>query len=53
MHAGKKSHVWSVAGSTDGKLKSDKVLIEACGAYTTTYSSVGFNGFAPLASYVI
>jgi ornithine decarboxylase len=31
----------------------DKVLIEACGAYTTTYSSVGFNGFAPLASVVI
>lgn len=31
----------------------DKILIEACGAYTTTYSSVGFNGFAPLASYVI
>ena len=31
----------------------DKVLIEACGAYTTTYSSVGFNGFAPLASFVI
>lgn len=31
----------------------DKVLIEACGAYTTTYSTVGFNGFAPLASYVI
>ncbi|GGB50189.1 ornithine decarboxylase [Roseibium aquae] len=31
----------------------DKVLIEATGAYTTTYSSVGFNGFAPLASYVI
>ncbi|MDJ0929525.1 type III PLP-dependent enzyme [Breoghania sp.] len=31
----------------------DKVLIEACGAYTTTYSSVGFNGFAPLAAYVI
>ncbi len=31
----------------------DKVLIEACGAYTTTYSSVGFNGFAPLASHVI
>jgi ornithine decarboxylase len=23
------------------------------GAYTTTYSSVGFNGFAPLASYYI
>ncbi|MBO6757810.1 MAG: type III PLP-dependent enzyme [Roseibium sp.] len=31
----------------------DKVLIEATGAYTTTYSSVGFNGFGPLASYVI
>ncbi len=31
----------------------DKVLIEACGAYTTTYSTVGFNGFAPLASFVI
>ena len=31
----------------------DKVLIEACGAYTTMYSSVGFNGFAPLKSYVI
>ncbi|MBA5779102.1 type III PLP-dependent enzyme [Stappia sp. F7233] len=31
----------------------DKVLIEACGAYTTTYSSVAFNGFSPLASYVI
>ncbi|NVK34892.1 MAG: type III PLP-dependent enzyme [Rhodobacteraceae bacterium] len=31
----------------------DKILIEACGAYTTTYSTVGFNGFAPLASYVI
>jgi ornithine decarboxylase len=31
----------------------DKVLIEACGAYTTTYSSVGFNGFPPLASVVI
>jgi ornithine decarboxylase len=30
-----------------------KVLIEGTGAYTTTYSSVGFNGFAPLKSYVI
>lgn len=30
-----------------------KVLIEGCGAYTTTYSSVGFNGFPPLKSYVI
>ncbi len=31
----------------------DEVLIEATGAYTTTYASVGFNGFAPLKSYVI
>ena len=31
----------------------DEVLIEAAGAYTTTYASVAFNGFAPLASYVI
>ena len=26
----------------------DKVLIEGTGAYTTTYASVAFNGFAPL-----
>ena len=31
----------------------DEVLIEATGAYTQTYSSVGFNGFPPLQSYVI
>ena len=31
----------------------DKVLIEATGAYTATYSSVGFNGYAPLKQYVI
>jgi ornithine decarboxylase len=31
----------------------DKVLIEAAGAYTTTYSAVAFNGFEPLRSYVI
>jgi len=30
-----------------------KVLIEGTGAYTTTYSSVGFNGFPPLESFVI
>lgn len=30
-----------------------KVLIEGAGAYTTTYSAVGFNGFPPLKSYVI
>jgi ornithine decarboxylase len=31
----------------------DEVLIEGTGAYTTTYSSVAFNGFDPLRSYVI
>ncbi len=30
-----------------------KVLIEGAGAYTTTYSSICFNGFAPLESFVI
>ena len=31
----------------------DKVLIEGTGAYTTTYSAVAFNGFAPLKTYHI
>jgi ornithine decarboxylase len=31
----------------------DKVLIEGAGAYTATYASVAFNGFAPLATYHI
>ncbi len=31
----------------------DKVLIEATGAYTTTYSAVAFNGFPPLETIVI
>ena len=31
----------------------DRVQIFATGAYTTTYSSVGFNGFPPLAAYYI
>ncbi len=31
----------------------DEVLIEAAGAYTTTYASVAFNGFAPLKAFVI
>jgi ornithine decarboxylase len=31
----------------------DEVFIEGTGAYTTTYSAVAFNGFAPLASYVV
>ncbi len=30
-----------------------KVLIEGTGAYTTTYSAVGFNGFPPLETFVI
>ena len=31
----------------------DLVTIEAAGAYTSTYSTVGFNGFAPLAAHYI
>ncbi len=31
----------------------DKVLLHSTGAYTTTYSSVGFNGFPPLACVCI
>jgi ornithine decarboxylase len=31
----------------------DKVLIEGTGAYTATYASVAFNGFAPLQTYRI
>jgi len=31
----------------------DKVLIEAAGAYTQMYSSIGFNGYPPLRQYVI
>jgi len=31
----------------------DEVLIEATGAYTTTYASVAFNGLPPLKAYVI
>lgn len=31
----------------------DEILIEATGAYTTTYAAVGFNGFPPLQSFVI
>ncbi|MEM6603813.1 MAG: type III PLP-dependent enzyme [Pseudomonadota bacterium] len=31
----------------------DKILIESTGAYTTTYSSVAFNGFAPLKSFCV
>ena len=31
----------------------DRLRIGATGAYTTTYASVGFNGFAPLQAYFI
>ena len=31
----------------------DKVEVLSTGAYTTTYSAVGFNGFAPLRSYCV
>ncbi|MFV1442843.1 MULTISPECIES: type III PLP-dependent enzyme [unclassified Phaeobacter] len=31
----------------------DRVVIHSCGAYTTTYASVGFNGFPPLDVVVI
>lgn len=31
----------------------DKLLIEATGAYTTTYASVAFNGFSPLQAFYI
>jgi ornithine decarboxylase len=31
----------------------DEILIESAGAYTSTYASVGFNGFPPLDTYVI
>lgn len=31
----------------------DKIIIRNCGAYTSTYSSVGFNGFPPLDTVVI
>ena len=33
--------------------EGDLVDILSAGAYTTTYSSVGFNGFAPLADYCV
>jgi ornithine decarboxylase len=31
----------------------DKLLIEGTGAYTSTYSSVAFNGFPPLRTFHI
>ncbi len=31
----------------------DRLEIRAAGAYTATYASVGFNGFAPLKTYCV
>jgi ornithine decarboxylase len=31
----------------------DRIRIHAAGAYTASYASVGFNGFAPLQTYCI
>jgi ornithine decarboxylase len=31
-----------------GLTSGDRVVIHSCGAYTTTYASIGFNGFPPL-----
>ena len=36
-----------------GLKTGDKVIIRNCGAYTSTYASVGFNGFPPLDVVVI
>ncbi|GHA56369.1 ornithine decarboxylase [Amylibacter ulvae] len=36
-----------------GLKSGDKIMIRNCGAYTSSYSSVGFNGFPPLAVEVI
>ncbi|CUH66184.1 Lysine/ornithine decarboxylase [Thalassovita gelatinovora] len=36
-----------------GLRAGDKVIIRSCGAYTSSYSSVGFNGFPPLDVVVI
>jgi ornithine decarboxylase len=33
--------------------EGDRVEILSAGAYTHTYSSIGFNGFAPLPAYCI
>jgi ornithine decarboxylase len=33
--------------------EGDKVRILSCGAYTLTYSTVGFNGFGPLKAYYV
>lgn len=36
-----------------GLKSGDRIIIRNCGAYTSSYSSVGFNGFPPLDVWVI
>jgi ornithine decarboxylase len=36
-----------------GLRSGDRIIIRNCGAYTSSYSSVGFNGFPPLDVWVI
>jgi ornithine decarboxylase len=36
-----------------GLRAGDRIVIRSCGAYTSSYSSVGFNGFPPLDVMVI
>jgi len=36
-----------------GLAAGDRIMIKSCGAYTTTYSSVCFNGFPPLDVLVV
>mgnify|MGYP003677353197 CR=1 FL=1 len=36
-----------------GLKSGDRIIIRSCGAYTSSYSSVGFNGFPPLDVVVI
>jgi ornithine decarboxylase len=36
-----------------GLKSGDKVIIKTCGAYTSTYSTVAFNGFPPLEVLVL
>jgi hypothetical protein len=31
----------------------DEIVVESAGAYTTTYSSIGFNGIPPLRGYYV
>ena len=36
-----------------GLAAGDRVILRNCGAYTSSYASVGFNGFPPLDVVVI